>query len=151
MCIFATNDRKVMQDHMENHLQFNRRLNNCGKPTSDMMQIHEKYLDCCYCERQLSSCSKLVNHILDEHSSSIFQCQYCFFRTMEGDNILLHYENFHWYERRNEFLLCDGGERRQIDHDYVEHLEADLGNIFKFLNYRGRSHFVRQPYKSVHA
>lgn len=137
MCIFATNDRDLHQEHLENHLKFIRVLDNCGKISNDMLQIQEKYLDCCYCDWHLRSCAKLVNHILDEHKISIFQCQYCFYRTIEGDNILLHYEKFHLFEKKNEFLLCDGDERRGIDDDYVKHLEAGLRDKFDSLNYGG--------------
>lgn len=135
-CIFATNDRKAMLEHLDNHLKLISILDENGKIRNDMLRKESKYLDCCYCDKHLTSCAKLVNHILDEHSSSVFQCQFCFYRTFEGDNILLHYENFHLLEEKKGILLCDG-ERLEVTDADLTFLESQLGKIFKSLNYKG--------------
>lgn len=75
-----------------------------------------KFRECPYCETTSKSNQAVTIHMEEEHRRSIFQCKYCFYRTIETDNFVLHYDQFHPGKNR-EILLCGDGKREFEDSD----------------------------------
>lgn len=125
-CIFTTSDRSAMLTHLNNHEDF------LMQPTNSLLGYtdSDSWLECCYCEKILDSCTLLVDHIVCEialnnnqkkdiqknkhiclflqeqqHSSSIFQCAYCFYRSVDPCNVNSHI-NSHHKDKHRMVLIC---------------------------------------------
>lgn len=61
-CIFTTSDRSAMLAHLNNHEEFLMQPTNSLPGYTDS----DSWLECCYCERILDSCTVLVDHIVSE-------------------------------------------------------------------------------------
>lgn len=134
-CIFATNSMKQWNDHMEMHLKFIEvfmKENVIHKNTRDEMK---KFRECPYCGWHAPNNQHFIRHMQDYHHRSIFQCSYCFYRTSEMDNIVLHHETHH-AERDRDILLCgnkrefeekDEEEQRHICDLYVTKIKCGQG------------------------
>lgn len=102
-CVFSTGDEDVWKVHMTEHMKFI----DCALTNEIIKNQHMKFRDCPYCGIGLKSNLGVIQHIEEEHRRSIFQCMHCFYRTIEMDNMVLHYEEFHACQRL-ELLVCDG-------------------------------------------
>lgn len=121
-CIFTTSDRSAMLTHLNNHEDFLMQPTNNVPSNTDS----DSWLECCYCEQILDSCTVLVDHIVSgivlkknpetskynclflqeqQHSSSIFQCAYCFYRSVDPCNVNSHI-NVHHKDKCRMVLIC---------------------------------------------
>lgn len=54
------------------------------------------YLHCAYCSTaEFSSPENLINHIISTHTTSIIQCQYCFYRSVDAFACATHLSKYH--------------------------------------------------------
>lgn len=122
-CIFSTDDKDDMAMHLDSHLTFMDILcESSGSLDRKIRDEQKKFRDCCYCDLEANSNNELLEHIVVDHSQSIFQCKYCFYRSTEVDYIMVHYESFHSLEQR-EIYLC--GETREFREEDREMLLTD--------------------------
>lgn len=127
-CIFTTSDKGKMLKHLENHEDqaadsFNAQILDDGS-----------WFECCYCEENLGSCGLLVQHIIEEHSTSIFQCPQCFYRSVDLRNIFLHLEKHHKINKDGSLipsvLIC-GAEMKDFRIDINALIQA-RANVQEF-------------------
>lgn len=88
-CIFTTSDKAKMLQHLQNHEDM--AADSSNAPILD----DGCWLECCYCEDIPGSCGLLVEHIIKEHSTSLFQCPQCFYRSVDVRNVFNHLEKYH--------------------------------------------------------
>lgn len=103
-CVFATNDVTKMRKHLENHVTYMKFLEKTYNisPQKDML-----WTKCAYCDMTCEpNSTDLINHINQEHGTSMFQCSCCYYRTIELDNIVTHMSEFH-KENAKLVLLCE--------------------------------------------
>jgi hypothetical protein len=65
------------------------------------------YLECPYCNDSIQSPDGYITHVYKQHSSSIFQCPYCFYRSSGAYNVILHRELQHT-DKPLSVLACEG-------------------------------------------
>lgn len=98
-CAFYTSSAEFMLTHLHEH-------ENAKMDTS----TDEHWRECAYCDLISNSSSTfLVQHIRDEHSSSLYQCPYCFYRSCAAYNVVFHLQKFH-ESRKKSVLVCNGKE-----------------------------------------
>lgn len=121
-CVFATNSEKDWEIHMERHLQLMDALSKKNLLNNDYRSKLIKFRECCYCgseakEKQhsahekrhrmeLHSAYQVCHHMEMQHSRNTFQCAFCFYRTVETDNMVLHMEAYH-ANANHEILVYD--------------------------------------------
>lgn len=140
-CIFATDADEDMSIHMESHLTLIDVLKsrNGDSMTKTMRDQQIQFRDCCYCNFEACTNNELINHIADEHGQSVFQCSHCFYRSIEVDHIMFHYESCHPNEKREVLLCGETCEFRQQDHEMlindcemnIEKIKCGQGKRFK--------------------
>lgn len=91
-CIFTTNDPDSMLQHLNNHETF---ISEQMASPSNVYSDSDSWLECAYCDNIADSCKLLVDHIRNIHSSSIYQCAYCFYRSVESANVYSHLNHYH--------------------------------------------------------
>lgn len=131
-CIFATDSDDDMIMHMDSHLTFIDVLKaqNSDSLNKTMRDEQIKFRHCCYCDLEANSNRVLINHINDEHSQSIFQCSYCFYRSIEVDSMIQHYESFHPTNKCEILLYGESREFRQQDYEMLIHdIEINVDKI----------------------
>lgn len=137
-CIFATDDSEIWERHMEKHQQL---IDVCqnelyrGNLTKVRRDELIKFRECAYCSELPKTQFQVMQHMGEDHRQSILQCTYCYYRTIETDNIVHHYETCH-PEEAKEILMC--GESREYnrrDEDirneceqYVDKIVCGQGN-----------------------
>lgn len=129
-CIFSTDVEDKWTEHMVDHIKLMDVFQQKGWLTTTVRQNQIKFRECPYCPVEFGSNCEVTSHIEEEHRRSIFQCAHCFYRTIEMDNIVLHYQQFHengnaeilltgdWraFEERDNEILIEGGQYfRQIE------------------------------------
>lgn len=131
-CIFVTDTEEDMNIHMNSHLTFIDVLKsrNDVTMTKSMRDRQIQFRHCSYCDFEAGTNHQLINHIADEHGQSSFQCSYCFYRCVEVDHIMLHYESFHPDDKRDVLLCGETCEFRQQDHEMlINYCEMNIKNI----------------------
>lgn len=103
-CIFTTSDKDKMLDHLNNHENFFTQQASYSKHHSN--QDDGSWLNCCYCDDIPGSCQTLVDHIVEEHMTSIFQCPFCFYRSVDQQNAFSHIKRYHGKEDVKYVLVC---------------------------------------------
>lgn len=121
-CIFTTSDDKSMLKHLENHEEL-------PMQEGSIVQDDISWLECCYCENVIDTCDTLVKHIVNVHSTSIFQCAYCFYRSVDQNNVSSHLERYHGNEQEKYILVCDS-ESISLDDD-IKVLQTMATNVNK--------------------
>lgn len=111
-CIFTTSDKEAMAQHLSNHEESATDSFNCHSSDPD----DSSWLECCYCDEVLGSCKMLVDHIISEHGTSIFQCPYCFYRSVDRQNVNSHLKRYHSNEDAMHVFVC-GSEIRSLSDD----------------------------------
>lgn len=101
-CLFTTSKATTMLIHLQSHA-------NSWNSQKEHQTKRSNWLECAYCDVISNSCSSLVQHIQDEHGSSIYQCPYCFYRSCVSHNVLVHLKQFHQSEKKL-VLVCNGKE-----------------------------------------
>lgn len=140
-CIYSTDERQDMAIHMNSHLTFMKVIarDTAGALPKTTRDQQIKFRDCCYCDFEAHYNDELLEHIVDEHSRSIFQCSYCFYRCIEVDNIISHYKALHPAEKR-EILLC--GDSKEFTQQDYEMMKDDCENhVEKFKCGQGKRTF----------
>lgn len=90
LCIFTTDDREKMLQHLRNHELAAMEL----VGIDDNMDT-DSWLECAYCEMTCSSDDVLVQHVQEQHGNSIYQCHWCFYRSTTRLNVFLHCQKYH--------------------------------------------------------
>lgn len=91
-----------MQDHFNEHYIHIDIALKRGQSTF----IHEKYLNCPYCcLGPVKSAYDLFYHMEKTHSRCTYQCSQCFYRCIEMDYIVLHYEKFHPNNEKEVYIV----------------------------------------------
>lgn len=108
-CIFTTSDKGKMVQHLRNHEE------NAEDSFNEQIVDDNSWFECCYCEEISGSVGELVEHIIQEHSSSNFQCQQCFYRSVDSRNVISHMEKYHG--KNDASVLICGTEMKDLGHD----------------------------------
>lgn len=130
-CIFSTNEKTSMQDHLMDHCAHI----DIGVEKKDPIDIHKKSRNCPYCYLgPFKTVHDLLFHMETIHSSCTYQCSHCYYRCNEMDSIVLHYEKFHPREETNIYVV---NNERKFGLDKMERMvqveEAkDPENITQF-------------------
>lgn len=82
------------------------------------IDIHNKCRSCPYCYLgPFKSVNDLWDHMENIHSACTYQCSHCYYRCIEMDSIVLHYEKFHPNEEKNIYVVNSerkfGGEQKE--------------------------------------
>lgn len=116
-CIFSTNERTDMQDHIKDHFIHI----DIGVKERDPIDIHKKCRICPYCcLGPFQTVNNFLNHMETMHSSCTYQCSYCYYRCIEMDSIVLHYEKIHPNEEKNIYIV---NNERKLGSDKIEQME----------------------------
>lgn len=113
-CIFSTDSEEQWSAHIIDHLKLIDTLQVKNMLTNEIRMEQNKYRECPYCIINRHKDHQITAHIETEHRRSIFQCVFCYYRTIEIENIVSHHNEFHANEPK-EVLLC--GEQREFEHD----------------------------------
>lgn len=113
-CSFSSSNAYAMLHHLRNHEK------EIGQQNSSTMDT-SSWLECPYCEEIADSCTWLVKHIQEEHTNSIFQCPYCFYRTCAAHNVIIHLKLYHPKDKIHVYV-CNGKAKS---------LQTDLNHIWK--------------------
>lgn len=109
-CIFTTGDPLVMLDHLHNHEEG---VSNAMKSTDQTKLFdHVSWLECSYCDNLEQESRCLVKHIQSVHSTSIYQCSYCFYRTVDAANVELHQKIYH--NKKEPLIMVGMGQTKQL-------------------------------------
>lgn len=115
-CIFSTNNENDWIQHIDDHIKFIDVLAKRYGLTNDDLRNHQiRFRECAYCPAKKESNDGITWHIAEEHDRSIFQCAYCFYRTIEIDCIALHCDVFH--AKDSQIILMTGFKREFEDKD----------------------------------
>lgn len=109
-CQFSNSSPEAMVQHLRYH----------EMRTLVASSTKASWLECAYCDEPFERYKQLVGHVLAEHSTSIFQCPFCFYRSCAAHNVLLHIRHMH-KEKTALVLVCKGKSKM---------LAADLPAIF---------------------
>ncbi|XP_031636434.1 uncharacterized protein LOC116349232 isoform X2 [Contarinia nasturtii] len=132
-CIFATDDEDKWTAHMKMHINWIDVLTKkLGKNfTKNLRDKYIGFRDCSYCGEISKSDIYFLQHMNERHRFSAFQCSYCFYRTNELDNVVLHYERLHKDKDANVLLCSEQREMEDKDYDLLENDCTE--NIKKFM------------------
>lgn len=109
-CIFTTDDPIIMFEHINNHEEHVRLCQNSSNQTKSL--DHISWLECSYCDKMEDSCALLIKHIQNVHSTSIYQCAYCFYRTVDPSNIVTHQKMYH--AKQELLILVAMGQTKHL-------------------------------------
>lgn len=121
-CLFSTDNEEKWKIHMEQHLKLMDVLKDNDRLSNKIRCEHIKFRECPYCIADLPSNFAVIDHIEEEHRRSIFQCKYCFYRTIEMDNMILHHQSFH-DDKKPDVLVLDANRNREYEDKDKEILE----------------------------
>lgn len=109
-CNFSNSSAETMLQHYRHH----------EVRTPVPVGFKATWLECSYCDDSFDRSDLLVQHVLFEHGTSIFQCPHCFYRACAAHNVLLHIRMQH-KEAEAFVLVCRGKAKL---------LAAELPSIF---------------------
>lgn len=133
-CTYATNLEENWEIHKKEHTNLLNVLNSKELiDNKDDQLTLAKFHECCYCGDK-------NQHMEMEHSGSIFQCSFCFYRTTEMDNIVQHMETYHPNADR-EMLLCELSRKFQPK-DESDIRNGCQENVTKIKCAKGKMHAV---------
>lgn len=120
-CRFSTNSKEDMEMHMNHHLALIHVLQSADEKLDRTIRDEQiKFRDCSYCDFHGHSNKEILDHVLAEHEQCIFQCAYCFYRSIEVDNIALHFDAHHAKEERQIYLCGKVREFREQDREVLQ-------------------------------
>lgn len=125
-CIFTTSNKDKMLQHLQNHEDHASDSFNASTQYGD-----DCWLECCYCEEVPGSCITLVDHIIEEHSTSSFQCPQCFYRSVDSCNVISHLEKYHGKGSTPSSVLICGSELKNLNIDLIA-IKAAREKVQKF-------------------
>lgn len=97
-CVFTTASAESMAHHLWLHEKY-------YKPA--IKNEIKDYLECAYCSAFIETSADLMAHIDATHSNSIFQCQYCFYRSADAYAVSVHLQKYHEDEERILLVSSD--------------------------------------------
>lgn len=107
LCYFTT----ALPEQMTKHLIFHEK-----KFYSAVIKPEIKdYLECAYCTDRLETVIGLIEHIDATHGDSIFQCSFCFYRSVDAYSVEIHLKNYH-ADREKIVLICNGFDAATLEH-----------------------------------
>ncbi|XP_055624210.1 uncharacterized protein LOC129767379 [Toxorhynchites rutilus septentrionalis] len=111
-CCFTTTLENLMRKHLDNH-DLVGDMTGTG-PT-------KSWLECAYCEIIAESTAELIAHLKSVHSDSAHQCAYCFYRSREAYNVLLH-QNIHHKKLKQQILVIESEKKplTSADHEILD-------------------------------
>lgn len=119
-CIFSTDREDIWTAHMIDHIKLIDTFQANKMLTTTIRNNQIKFRECPYCPAAMKSHYGVTWHIEEEHRRSIFQCMHCFYRTIEIDSIVLHYNEFHANERREVLMTGEQREFKEKDARILE-------------------------------
>lgn len=115
-CVFTSNCRDIM----EQHLLFHEQYQNTAMSEAESALVCENkvrdYLECAYCHKIGASIKELMDHISEVHGNSAYQCQYCFYRSIDAYSVVVHLQIYH-RGQESVVLFCTPNDQA-IDHDH---------------------------------
>lgn len=128
-CKFFTASARDMLAHLQYHeIGTAFKMDNPSQVSS--------WLECAYCDLTSDSCSSLVQHIWVEHSSSLYQCPYCFYRSCEVYNVVFHLKQFH--QTLDELVLVCNGKMMEFEAEKTVIEQYRSKNIRPLRCYEGK-------------
>ncbi|XP_075218375.1 uncharacterized protein LOC142323088 [Lycorma delicatula] len=97
VCSFTCDTFKKFEVHLLGHMNAATRKNT-NKVLGDWRM-------CVYCTDTFNTPHDLCQHITEEHSQSLFQCAYCFYRAYCTSNVILH-QNINHIAQNIQILKC---------------------------------------------
>lgn len=93
------------KEQMLKHLQFHQKL----ESSSVTSRLH---MECAYCMNRSTTSEELVQHVENQHTSSVFMCQHCFYRSADVFGVLFHLRKYH--RQLSEVILVGNCEQRIV-------------------------------------
>jgi hypothetical protein len=81
-CGFFTNRKTLFLHHLKLHYR--------NQPDDA-----ENFNNCSYCEKQENIAENLIEHIIDQHGASSYQCAHCFYRCFDVHHASIHMKMYH--------------------------------------------------------
>lgn len=140
-CMFATDTEKKWEIHMGEHIKLMDVLTNNGQLDNDYRAELIKFRECSYCgsepHTKKYAAYQVCRHMDMEHRRNTIQCAYCFYRTIEMDNIVIHMETYHpnvgydilLYDLHREFSQKDEEILRDGREQYITKIKCGLGKL----------------------
>lgn len=140
-CMYATNSETDWQAHMDRHLQLMDVITKKKLLTNEYRSQLIKFRECCYCGSEAQdkkhSAHQVCHHMEMQHSRNTLQCAFCFYRTVETDNMVSHMEVHHpkanheilvygihrEFQQKDEEILQDGCEQ------YIKKIICSQGKV----------------------
>lgn len=116
-CQFSNSSAETMLQHLRYHEV--RTMVAPGQKAS--------WLECSYCVERFARNDQLVQHVLNEHSTSIFQCPHCFYRSCAAHNVLLHIRLLH--HKMEQFVLVCRGKAKMLQSELQSIFAARMKNV----------------------
>lgn len=125
-CFFSTGDADKMLQHLQFHEDYvstQQMFNN-----EQMEQLdHLSWLECSYCDTMVDTCNLLVQHVQTDHASSIYQCPYCFYRSVSTANVEAHLNEYHL--RKDKMIMQCLGSAKQLHAEILIMLAGREKNV----------------------
>lgn len=126
-CQFSNSSAETMVQHLRYHAM------RMQVPVSGSAT----WLECAYCDDPFDRLDQLVSHVVTEHSTSIFQCPYCFYRACAAHNVLLHIKTMHLTKEPLVFVCR--GKAKMLTSDLPSILAARDKNVLRIKCSKGNS------------
>ncbi|KAG5681062.1 hypothetical protein PVAND_010528 [Polypedilum vanderplanki] len=111
-CCFYTSEKNYFQIHLELH-------------SNHQKQDASNYLLCSYCEHRAKDIGNLIGHINANHGSSIFSCNYCFYRSQNEFQVTMnHYSKYHANEDKS-LIVFNPPYKREKNYD-IKHVRQTI-------------------------
>lgn len=120
-CSFATADATEMEVHLNKHDA------NIGDGEMGSHYEHGDHLECAYCALIAGTVTDLILHIIEIHRSSSFQCQHCFYRSVDAHSVVTHLRMYH-ADDEPVILFCKGYQHK-TENRLVKGLKSTLKDI----------------------
>lgn len=134
-CIYATNSEEAWIVHMRKHIDLIDVMAKLKILTSHKRDEYIKFRDCPYCTKESHANFEVNTHMELEHRRSGFQCAHCFYRCIEMDYMVFHYQNFH-PDKSREVLLCS--EKKEFEYKDKELIFEYLKEMKKIVCGQGK-------------
>lgn len=123
-CKFSTDIKDDMQYHLCEH-----ELSTLLGDDDDEENKPQSYLECAYCATLASGPPELVEHVTQIHSNSVFQCQHCFYRSVDAYSVEVHLKYYH-PDMKPAILICKGYEEKTPEGLALElEFEQDISTL----------------------
>lgn len=123
-CTFATDDDDKWSQHMEKHLgviKFCNLIKGMTWSKEERFYNYMRYRQCPYCIDFYGQYDgEVATHMIEDHRKSNLQCSHCFYRCIEMDSIVHHYEKYHSNEPKEILLRSDQREYEYADHEKMK-------------------------------